>query len=63
MGFDAGKLVGNVNENGVCTRYMGKNYCAKEETPILLTNLACTGSEEKLVLCGGDPNTQICSHE
>jgi hypothetical protein len=30
MGFDSGKLVGNKNENGVCTDFEGEDYCGKE---------------------------------
>lgn len=34
MEFDNGKLVGNINENGVCSEFDGSNHCASEDTPI-----------------------------
>jgi hypothetical protein len=27
MGYDSGKLVGNLNENGVCTEFENENHC------------------------------------
>jgi hypothetical protein len=31
MGFDFGILVGDMNANGVCKNYAGKNYCGAKD--------------------------------
>lgn len=30
MDFENGKLVGNVNENGVCKNFEGKKFCGND---------------------------------
>jgi hypothetical protein len=45
MGYDGGKIVGNVNENGVCTEFEGDDHCGKDSLPIHMKGLECTGTE------------------
>jgi len=58
MGYDDGKLVGNVNENGVCTNFNGEDHCASDDVPILLKDIECIGNELKLNECGGSGDTE-----
>jgi hypothetical protein len=57
MGYDTGKLVGNVNENGVCTEFESKNHCADDEVKILVKNVECTGTEAKFSDCSMEYDT------
>lgn len=34
MGFLTGKIVGKVEENGVCRTYLDKDYCGKDNESI-----------------------------
>jgi len=31
MDYDGGKIVGNINENGVCTEFESENHCGAED--------------------------------
>jgi len=57
MNFDNGKMVGNINENGVCLEFEGSNHCAPDEIPINYQDLECKGDEATLIKCGGNANT------
>jgi len=57
MGYDTGKLVGNVNENGVCTEFESKNHWADDEVKILVKNVECTGTEAKFSDCSMEYDT------
>lgn len=63
MGYNNGNIVGNVNENGVCSNFNGDDHCANDETPILLKDVECAGAEMKLKDCPGSGDTDSCSHE
>jgi len=63
MGYDKGKLIGNVNENGVCSNFNGEDHCGNDLTPIHYKDLECVGNELELADCGGIRDTSSCSHE
>jgi hypothetical protein len=64
MGYDNGKIIGNVDEQGVCANYNDKNYCGAN-TPIQMVHVKCTGDEVKLGGCGYKtwPFINKCGHQ
>jgi len=63
MGYDSGNIVGNLNENGVCTEFDSKNHCAAEDIKIMIKNVECSGTESKFDDCPMEFDTKSCSHE
>ena len=63
MGFDTGKIIGNVAQNGVCTNYEGKNFCAQNSAPVQLKSVMCQGGESSISECSGTPAGSGCTHE
>jgi len=52
MGFSTGKPIGEPGKYKACL--IGKeNYCEKENVELLAENLSCTGTESRLIECGG----------
>jgi hypothetical protein len=51
MGYDDGKMVGNVNENGVCREFDGDNHCGPDDMPIHVKGVECVGNEPALKDC------------
>lgn len=62
MGFDNGKLIGDVDESGVCTNFNDKDYCGKDGVPIQMSNVKCKGDEAKLDQCPFIARPKNCGH-
>jgi len=63
MGYDDGNIVGEVNQNGVCSNFKGENHCGKDDAPIVRKDMECQGNEKTFFDCGGNKDTTSCNHE
>lgn len=61
MGYLTGKILGAPGETGFCMKYKGKHFCGAQK--ILLNEVDCKGTEQKLKECGGSSQTSVCNHE
>lgn len=63
MGYDNGKIIGNQDEQGVCTNFNEKNFCGSG--PIHMVHVKCKGKEAKLDKCSYKtwPFVNRCGHD
>jgi hypothetical protein len=60
MGFDDGATLGKLSEFNAC-KFEDDNYCAATDKDFIMTDVNCTGGEDKLINCGGtySPNCGV----
>ncbi len=63
MGFDSGKLIGNVEQQGACSDFNSKNYCGKPNSNINLKDVNCDGTESSLSECASIFSPNDCTHD
>ena len=63
MGFSSGEMKGIPNQNGACGNQNGQNYCGEMNTPIVISDINCKGTEINLRDCGGMSNPSNCNHQ